>query len=300
MKNFFTFLFAFAFVLSLESVSNGAQVSIQWENDFPFDSDDDYTNGLRIEYGNKNCGIFVDQLMYSPDNIKRNYYETGTHPYAGYLAVGADYTFDKRIAKRTYWLNYAELSTGVIGSSSGAEKVQKGIHKMVGAHEPKGWEYQLHDEWEIQSVAWTGIGYVFLGHEDGWNARIDTEIGGMMGTVQIAGGVNADLKFGYGCDFDKNHREIQVRGKEERFPTYFYGLCGFEGRWWGWNVFLDGNRDGDSVGVDREIWTCGLKTGLGAEYGRFIADWFILFNTREYKTQKDAPNYMVFQIGYRF
>lgn len=291
-------IFVSAFLcVALNAVSYGAMFSIQFENDFPFDSDDDYTNGLRLEYNWSRYGIFVDQLMYSPDNIRRDYYEPGTHPFCGYLAVGGDVTYDLKIGKRVYWLNYGELSTGLIGPSSGAEDVQKGIHKLVGAHDPKGWKYQLHDEWEIQSVVWTGIGWIMLGHEDGWNMRGDVELGGMMGTVQIAGGVNADVKFGKGCDFDRRHGEIQVRGDKK--PLYLYGLCGFEGRWWGWNVFLDGNRDGDSVGVDKEIWTCALKTGCGIEYLGVVLDWYLLFGTKEYETQKHNPNYMVLRIGFR-
>jgi len=292
-------MFGIALLSAIMGMSSpGASISIQWENDFPFDSDDDYTNGLQLEYNWDRYGIFVHQLMYSPDSIKRDYYEPGTHPYCGCLMVGGDVTYDKKIANRVYWLNYGELSTGMIGPSSGAEDVQKAIHKMVGANCPKGWEYQLHDEWEIQSVVWTGVGWVMLGHEDGWNLRSDLELGGLLGTVQIAGGMNADLKFGHGCDFDKRHSEIQVRGIKK--PFYLYGLCGFEGRWWGWNVFLDGNRDGDSVSVDKEIWTCALKTGVGCEVGRFLFDWYMLIGTREYEHQKHNSNYMVIKLGYGF
>lgn len=286
-------------LLFLATVATAGTFRIYYENDCPFGDDSDYTNGARFEYQLGAFNIFFEQLMYSPENIKIPYHVPGFHPYAGFLGIGSGYSFAKEISPRLFWTHYIELETGMVGPSSLAEETQKFVHKTIGAHDPKGWDNQLHDEWEIQSVYWTGLEYFLLGNPEGWNLRLNDEVGGYLGTMQLAIGNNLNIKFGYNSNFNRRPGNIEIRASDKR-PPLFYALVGNETRWWGWNVFLDGNRDGDSYSVDKEIWTTALKTGLGAEIGRFELGWFVLFNTREYKTQTHTPNYMSFQLGYRF
>lgn len=283
------------FALIMPFIANAGFLFLEWENDFPFHDDSDYTNGIKLEYQWGIYGVYVNQLMYSPYNIKNEEYVPGTHPYCGYLAIGGDVEINRRIRDGLWHLNYFEAEFGTIGKSSLAEYTQKGIHKIVGAHEPKGWEHQLHEEVEIQSSIWEGVGKTLLGEEERWNLRGDAEVGGMLGTAQVAGGVNIDLKFGYGNDYGSRYREINVRSKAG--AGYGYLLLGFEGRWWAWNVFLDGNRDGDSVEVEKEIWTCAFKTGAGMKAGRFHMDLCAIFSTREYETQKECPAYASLRFG---
>lgn len=280
-------------------LTNADTVRFYFENDCPFGDDSDYTNGARLEYQYRSFNIFLEQLMYSPENIKVSQYIPGYHPYAGFLGVGSGYTFSKELSERLRWNNYIELETGMVGPSSLAEDTQKTIHKIIGAHDPNGWNNQLHDEWEIQSVVWTGLEFLLFGDPDKWNFRIEDEIGGYLGTMQIAAGNNFNIKFGYNSNHNRRPGNIEVRASQTR-KVLFYALVGNETRWWGWNVFLDGNRDGDSYSVDKEVWTTALKTGLVAEIGRLELGWFVLFNSREYKTQNNTPNYMSFQVGCKF
>ena len=280
-------------------LSRSSTFRIYFENDFPFDDDSDYTNGARFEWQEGSYSFFLEQLMYSPENIKIPQYIPGTHPYAGFLGVGASKFFSKELNSRLHWNSYLELESGMVGPSSLAEGTQKTIHRLVGAHEPKGWDNQLHDEWEIQSVGTTGLEYLLLGNPDRWNLRIEDELVFYAGTIQDAVGNNLNIRLGFNSSFNRRPSEIEIRASEKR-PTTFYLLVGNETRWWGWNVFLDGNRDGDSYSVVKEPWTTALKTGLGAEIGRLEIGWFTLFCTRQYETQRRTPNYMSFQLGYRF
>jgi len=295
IKKFFIIILSF----SICNILNADAFRIYFENDFPFDDDSDYTNGARFEYQYGKFNIFFEQLMYSPENIKTTKYILGSHPYAGFLGIGSGYTYDRVLSQKLFQLNYFELSTGIVGPSSLAEETQKTIHKIIGAHEPKGWDNQLKDEFEIQGVVWSGYEYILFGKMSGFNLSISDEIGGYFGTMQRAVGNNAYLKlrYGIGSNLDRRPSTIEIRSVN-KFSTFI--LVGNETRYWEHNVFLDGNRNKKSYSVEKEKWTTGIKTGIGVEYKCLEIGWFVLFNSREYKTQEHTPNYMSFQLGYKF
>lgn len=288
-------IFILALVAACSLADTGRVGRIYWENDFPFHDDSDYTDGFRLEYEAQGISFFIQQLMYTPSNVRLPYQE-GSHPYGGYLGVGASMELDSLITHRLYELKYFEVHTGTTGPHSGAEWTQKKIHKIVGAHQPVGWDTQIPNEWQIQGVAFYGYEYILLGKPDRWNLRVSDQFGGHLGTIQIAAENRATLKFGYGNDLNRHIGNIETR--EPKPSSAYYILVGNETKRWFRNVFLDGLRDSPSV--DRENWTTALKTGLVADTGRFQFGLFALFSTREYKTQKNTPNYMSFQISYGF
>lgn len=286
------------------------------ENDFIFDDDSDYSNGVRIEYKFSDYSIFLEQSIYTPDNIKNPEYIAGTHPYAGFLGVGGSLT--KRTPlnnKNKFWTNYLELMVGIVGPSSQAEEIQRGIHKMIGANAPKGWDKQLHDEFEIQLAYWTGSDKIILSKcNNKFNISLIDEIGGMVGTMYDCLGINSGIKIAYG-DSGDNCRigQLEIRGQEtfdldRKYSSsnnsergfYTHLFLGNETRWWMWNVFLDGNRDGDSYSVDKEKFTTALKIGAGVGYKKIFFSTIVLFCTKEYSTQTETPNYINFQLSVRF
>ena len=65
----------------------------------------------------------------------------GDLPYAGLLAwQGTVYAWDANVSDQL------SLYLGMVGPASLAEPAQKGIHNVIGADEPKGWQYQLNNE----------------------------------------------------------------------------------------------------------------------------------------------------------
>ena len=277
---------------------------LYFENDFPFDSDDDYTNGARLEYQHGRYSLFIEQLMYSPENIRVPYQE-GMHPYAGYLGIGGSVSLDDKITDRLYHLNYLELQTGIVGPASGAEGMQKAIHKIIGAHRPQGWDDQLKNEWQMQGLLLTGYEYVLLGSARGWNMRVSDQLGAHMGTMQIAAENKAFIKVGWGNDYDRHYSNIEMRDPSGRKwtkknPNTFYIMVGNETKWWDRNIFLDGNNNRDSVSVSKEVWTTGVKAGAVVEIGMFDFAIFAYRGSMEYKTQEHCPKYVSFQFGYRF
>lgn len=288
-------------------------ISLYFENDFAFNDDSDYSNGLRVEYKFSDYSIFLAQSIYTPDNIKNDYYVEGSHPYGGFLGIGGSlYKRTPLADKNKLWTNYLEIMLGVVGPSSHAEEVQSTIHKIIGAHQPNGWDNQLHDEFEIQASYWTGSEKTILTKCNGaLNIALIDEIGGMFGTMYDCVGINSGIRISYGTRYDYSRiGQLEIRSatittndkKLTKFKDDFYGhiFLGNETRWWLWNVFLDGNRDGDSYSVEKESFTTALKFGTGIGYKKIFFSTIVLFCTKEYSTQTETPNYINFQLTYTF
>jgi len=278
------------------------QLSLQMENDFLFHDDSDYTHGTRIEYRtDENLRFGVQQLMYTPLDLRNKDQVEGRHPYAGYLAgfVGKRWIEDVR-PHLTVW-DDLELQLGVLGPSSGAEQAQKFIHKLIGSKNPAGWDHQLKDEPEIQAIYKKGADLLLLGRDGGWGTHLEAEAGLLLGTLQIAPTANIGLKIGYGFNPGETYSEIGIRSLA-RPACSIYVLAGFEGWYWVRNELLDGNADyignHDTSTVEKEPFTGCFRTGIGFRYKRVELRACVLRCTREYKTQESTPNYGSLSVGF--
>ncbi|MDO8342979.1 MAG: lipid A deacylase LpxR family protein [Cellvibrio sp.] len=92
----------------------------------------------------------IGQAMVTPDDITKEIPDPADAPYAGLLYWRSSYV----VVKNDFADHVATL-VGIVGPSSGAEEVQKFVHKVVDADKPRGWEYQLEDEfvWQMQRTA---------------------------------------------------------------------------------------------------------------------------------------------------
>jgi hypothetical protein len=88
------------------------------------------------------AGIGVSQIIITPDDLTQSVPQYNDVPYAGYLALSF-YLFEWDSES---FIEY-RIDTGVVGKESGAEQVQKAVHKILGDRDPKGWDTQLGTEW---------------------------------------------------------------------------------------------------------------------------------------------------------
>lgn len=298
MKHIITFLFSWL-LASLPLISHAGKLSITAENDTIFHDDADYTHGTRIEYiQDDGLRYGVSQQIYTPLGLINKDQVQGRHPYAGTLVGFLGGRCVQPEFKHISVYNDLEFQIGVLGPSSQAEHTQRIVHKILDCNDPKGWDHQLHDELILQSVYWHGYDIRLLGRNYGWNIRWRTELGGLLGTLQVAPGINSDIKLGYGFGASEIDHEMHVRSVRSatRKPNYqIYGLAGCEGRWWLRNELLDGNAhyigNSDTLTVDKEEFTGCAKLGIGAKYQRLDIRFIWIWCTREYKTQETTPNY---------
>ena len=166
------YAFLLLFVISVLPASLRAEVvNLSWDNDLLTGTDRGYTNGVRFSYltdtADENDGksarfarilrdelrflpgigttdskqavsLSLRQLMVTPEDITVEGPQFDDIPYAGHLSLSG-----------TLWSWNADTITGfgahigVIGPESGAESVQKWVHKATGSDKPQGWGNQL-------------------------------------------------------------------------------------------------------------------------------------------------------------
>jgi hypothetical protein len=146
-------------------------VNLSWDNDLLTGTDRGYTNGVRLSYltdtADENDGkparfarvlrdelhflpgigtadskqavsLSLRQFMVTPEDITVEDPQFDDIPYAGHLSLSG-----------TLWSWNADTITGfgahigVIGPESGAESVQKWVHKATGSDKSQGWGNQL-------------------------------------------------------------------------------------------------------------------------------------------------------------
>ncbi|WP_323814360.1 lipid A deacylase LpxR family protein [Cellvibrio sp. NN19] len=92
----------------------------------------------------------IGQAMVTPEDITKEVPDPDDAPYAGLLFLRSSY-----VVVKDDFADHVATLVGVVGPSSGAEEVQKSVHKLVGSDQPKGWDYQLDDKfvWQLQRTA---------------------------------------------------------------------------------------------------------------------------------------------------
>lgn len=292
-------------LLFIASRTLANQVSCEANNDFLYDCDEDYTHGTRIEYHLDSGWRFgVQQQMYTPTDLRPSDPVPGRHPYAGYLAGFVGY--DNR--GRSTWYDDVELQLGVLGPSSHADEVQRWVHKVLGCKYPAGWEHQLHDEAEVELSYWKGLDLEMYRKGD-FGVIGDVELGGLLGTYQIAAGANADLKIGLNPSNRRGDSEMSVRGPSgapakhgSEYEAYL--VFGLEGRCWGRNELMDGNagyvHNGVYTTIDKETWTGAAKAGFTVGYGSMRVNMLWLWLTKQFETQEAKPHYASMIVEWSF
>jgi lipid A 3-O-deacylase len=169
MKNsiisfFFFFLFDTNLIAQKDStgikISTNRFVKINYENDFFTQTDEYYTQGIKLEgvdpvlryspimwllpnlsHSVLQYGLSAVQDCFTPTSITSVTILRGDQPFAGYVYLGhyktsADY-YKKQMLT-------AELDVGAIGSCAECEQEQKDIHRWFpGNVQPDGWQYQI-------------------------------------------------------------------------------------------------------------------------------------------------------------
>jgi len=83
------------------------------------------------------------QVMYTPDNIVRPYWQPNDYQYAGALiAIHSRYSYNP---VKKYDLQ-TELVMGIIGPSALAYQTQAGFHRLIHYIKPMGWSHQFRND----------------------------------------------------------------------------------------------------------------------------------------------------------
>jgi len=163
----------------IEKITTSGTVNFYLENDLFDETDQNYTNGIRISWESQDLSSFEDdprlptwireandrlsffhdlkgglqrnlvmsfgQLMYTPENIHAKQVIENDRPYAGYLYMGFAYH-----TRSNNQLDTLEINLGIVGPASQADHTQDLVHDLRGFDKFEGWHNQLKNEPTIQ------------------------------------------------------------------------------------------------------------------------------------------------------
>lgn len=303
--------------------SKGA-LSVSLENDaFTINNDGHYTSGLEISYVSDSYmpnwfykaiswlpfydlgdearfSWSLGQKMFTPEDIKQESLIVNDRPYAGWLFTSIGLITEKRYATARH-VESLEIILGVVGPNSGAENTQRILHDYLGTAEPKGWDNQLHDEYTADlryRRAW-------LVPVIGKYVDVLPTAGFTFGTSQrfVEGGFG--LRLGNNIDSDYGPPLIRpsITGShyfraERKF--YWYLFAAVQGQYVDYNVFLDGNRDGNSHSVVRNDWVGELQSGIVMGYDNWRLSLTSVRRSREFELQREPDKFGSITFSYRF
>ena len=199
--------------------------SLLHDNDFIFDSDDHYSAGLQIgwmgeertpntpggfnrayvdgftalleslgisfEDRRRNGAISLQEMMVTPEDLDSREPIYDDVPYMGVLSSGFTlFAWDENA------FDAYNLTLGVIGPRSGAEQLQKRVHEIVGAAEPRGWDNQLGSRGLFQAGYVRGVRQYLKEYGDDRRLEWFNSYHVDLGTFYCGAGVGTALRYG--------------------------------------------------------------------------------------------------------
>jgi hypothetical protein len=316
--------FAWSLPAKAQEEAEIGTLSLVLENDLFYDTDRNYTNGVRASWlsgpdrvpawasaaarrfplfpdvGAVRASYAIGQNMYTPEDIEIPNPPLDDRPYAGWLygSIGLVVETGPR-------LDQLELTLGVIGPASLAEQTQKFIHEITNSPEPRGWDTQLKNEpgvvltyrrsWR-RFVETTALGNTF---------DITPHAGGALGNVFTNANAGLTLRLGRRLPHDYGPPRIQpsLPGSGFFMPQGRFGwyvFAGMEGRAVARNIFLDGNTFRDSRSVDKEPLVGDLQFGLVLTWHDVRLSYTHVLRTREFETQDESDNFGAVGLSIRY
>lgn len=293
------------------------------ENDlFGAGEDEHYTHGTEISYVSDTymprwfrSGVswlpFVDegdelrlvwtlgQQIYTPNDVSREDLIVEDRPYAGWLYTSVGLLADSRQRSARH-IDKLDFILGIVGPDSGAESVQRQVHKWTDSREPRGWDNQLDDEvtFDVQYQREWMVPLI----DD--HVDIVPRMAINLGTAMRDAGIGFTLRFGSGIasDFGPPLIRPSAAGSQYFKPNqrfYWYLFAGAHGRYVEHNIFLDGNDDGDSHSVDKEEWVGDVQAGAVMGWGNWRVTLTNIIRSREFEGQDQPDEFGAIAISYR-
>ncbi|MFH1804284.1 MAG: lipid A deacylase LpxR family protein [Pseudomonadota bacterium] len=313
-------------------------LSVTVENDMftPNGSDQHYTNGVRFaaispedsapdtvlnvakaipffaSNGRIRTSYAFGQSMYTPKDIKIAEPQPDERPWAGWLygSVGllSDTGLQRSSSDDYARIDTLELTLGVIGPASLADKTQTFVHKVVDSPEPQGWDNQLKNEpalglaYERKYRSWFQEDY--LGIEFDATPHAGFNLGNAFTNAEIG----AMFRIGHDLPADYGPPRIRpsmpgtdfFKPDTDDFPFSGYLFAGVSGRWVLRDITLDGNTFADSASIDKEPLVGDLQIGAALIIGQTRLSYTHVYRTREFEGQGSGDQFGAISLSMRF
>jgi hypothetical protein len=295
------------------------------ENDLFADTDQNYTNGLRLAYvsGFKEVrgvsaffayrilgagedagirrGFAVGQSIFTPQDIAETRPLPDQHPYAGWL-----YGEYSAIIEQSDAIDQITIQAGLVGPAAGGEFVQNNWHSLIGAAEAQGWDNQIGNEpglvlsYDHKFRALTAI------NADGFGADLTPSFGGSIGNIYTSARAGVTLRIGQDLRNDYGPPRIRPSlagggyfSPRDRFSWYVF--AGLEARAVAHNIFLDGSlfRD-DDPSVSSKVLTGDIQAGVVAQLRRIQLAYTYVVRAKEFDEQDEGQQFGAVSLSVKF
>jgi hypothetical protein len=197
-----------------------------------------------------------------------------------------------------------EIHTGIVGPSSGGEKMQRFIHKILESAEPMGWDNQLKDEILLQIYYSMRVRAFRTGADKGLGTELiqKANLGG--GNVYTYAGFGFLVRAGWNIpmDFGGSSSRPGVGSEPGLWRTKGFGFNVFASanvqtvlR----NLFLDGNTFKDSHRVDKYLFTGDASVGVSLRVWNFTLRYEQVYWTKKFKTESGAHSFGKLMLAVR-
>ncbi|MGD9598191.1 MAG: lipid A deacylase LpxR family protein [Steroidobacteraceae bacterium] len=233
----------------------------------------------------QNVVVRVGQAMYTPADESRTDLIENDRPYAGLSHLGL--AWNRRVhaqGSAHEMLDSRELTLGVIGPWSLAEKSQHLIHDLRGIERFRGWDHQLRNEPAVQLAMERKFKpYAAGAVRSGWTHDAIGSYALRVGNIETAAGIGLELRTGWNIPNDFGSYPIRPAG-ENRPPSAAAGLrtssprpaaaprpgvhafVNLEATAVAWHFSLDGNLMHVSHHVTRRPWVAQAALGVSGQW----------------------------------
>lgn len=304
-----------------EEISPEGVWTLLFENDFFYNSDNNYTSGIGLAWaappntapdwaldsarrlpwfpaaGEVRHGYVLGQNVYTPQDVRLDDPPRDDRPYAGWLYWALGLGVD---AGAVY--DQVALTLGVVGPASMAEASQKAIHRIKGAKATRGWDTQLNNEpGVVLSYQRDWRGAVTSGAA-GLELDLTPHFGGALGNVHTFVNTGATARIGQRIANDFGPLRIAPNPPVSGYfapsdAVTWYVFVGIDGRAVARNIFLDGNTFQDSRSVDKKPLVGELHTGAAIAWRALRVTYTHVRHTREFETQERGEQYGAISIS---
>lgn len=295
-------------------------LSLRVENDAIHGTDANYTSGLALEYTRNDSGLLgniwnsiglhdgrkfssyqLDQLFFTPTNLKLNPPDPHGRPYASLLYLGL--TTDLQTEANLHAL---QLLVGVVGPMSLGKESQCLSHSILKNPHAQGWGHQLKNEPLLNINYEYRRRYRLEDHGTGFGLDLIPIGTAMLGNYQIRARAEAQLRFGYRLPDDFGQSTLRGIGTiplDSRSAGNSWGaylFAGAGGDMVARDITLDGNsfRNGPSIG--KHTFVSFGTVGISVRAGNFQSSVSYILCGKEFKGQLKGEQYGSAMITYIF
>lgn len=308
-------------------------LSLALENDSLSSGDDrNYTSGIKLAYVSPSAGVpdwlqdagdftrFVSgdepdfwgvslgQSLFTPQDIAAVPAPPDQHPYAGwlYMQILIGVEDDPDASGRSHYLDTYELEFGMVGPAALGEQSQRGIHQLLNAPDPQGWDSQLEDEFAFAlsfDRRWRALELITNVVPGGLEADFTPSAGLTLGTLRDEARIGLTARVGQrlGSDYGPPRVRPSLAGVEhfKGGPLSWSIFAGVQGRAVAHNLFLDGNNFRDSASVGRNPYVGDFQTGFTISAGDWRLAYTFVWRTEEFATQPNRQDFGALALSWR-